>query len=202
MNRTSSGTNALRHGSCRALVCRCRRALAAVVGGPIPLHAPYVTSTTLTTGNDDIPTHATVCRQRLPLASTTHHSCYSCCQRLPLASPTYYYPPMLCTIPFLPPPPAGSAPLAMPSWGRNRPTDHTVDALLRRSKAALLQPINHGFDALLRQDKAALLQSINRGVWRPLAPLPGCPLATGNPRCWRPLATPQGCPLATYNPRF
>jgi hypothetical protein len=87
--------------ACRALVCRCRRASAAVVGGPIQLHAPYVTSTTLTTRNDDIPTHATICRQRLPLASTTHHSCYSCCQRLPPASPTYYYPPMLCTTPFL-----------------------------------------------------------------------------------------------------
>ena len=72
MNRTSPGTNALRHGSCRALVCRCRRASAAVVGGTIPLHATYVTSTTPTAGDDDIPTHATVCRQRLPLASTTH----------------------------------------------------------------------------------------------------------------------------------
>jgi hypothetical protein len=72
MNRTSPGTNALRHGSCRALVYRCRRASAAVVGGPIPLHATYVTSTTPTTDDDDIPIHATVCRQRLPLASTTY----------------------------------------------------------------------------------------------------------------------------------
>jgi hypothetical protein len=55
MNRTSPGTNALRHGSCRALVCRCRRASAAVVGGPIPLHATYITLTTPTTGDDDIP---------------------------------------------------------------------------------------------------------------------------------------------------
>jgi hypothetical protein len=49
-----------------------QRASAAVVGCTIPLHAAYVTSTTPTTGDDDIPTHATVCRQRLPLASTTH----------------------------------------------------------------------------------------------------------------------------------
>jgi hypothetical protein len=32
----------------------------------------YVTSTTPTTDDNDNPTHATVCRQRLPLASTTH----------------------------------------------------------------------------------------------------------------------------------
>jgi hypothetical protein len=68
--------------SCRPLVCRCRRASTAVVGGPIPLHATYVTSTTPTTGDDNIPTHATLCRQRMPLASTT-------------------YPLMLCTGPFL-----------------------------------------------------------------------------------------------------
>jgi hypothetical protein len=74
---------------CRALVCRCRRASTAVVGGPTPLHATYVTSTTPTVGDDDIPTHATVCRERLPLASTTHSHATICRQRLPLASPTY-----------------------------------------------------------------------------------------------------------------
>jgi hypothetical protein len=110
MNRTSPGTNALRHGSCLALVCRCQRASAGVVGGPIPLHATYVTSTTPTVGDDDIPTHATGCRERLPLASTTHSHATVCRQRLPLASPTYY-PPMLCTTPFLPPPQ-----LAVPLW--------------------------------------------------------------------------------------
>jgi hypothetical protein len=55
----------------RALVCRCRRASGAVVGGPLPLHATCVRSTTPTTGDDDIPTHATECCQHLPLASTT-----------------------------------------------------------------------------------------------------------------------------------
>jgi hypothetical protein len=72
MNRTSLDTNALRHGSCRALVCCCQRASAAVVGDTIPLHATYVTSITPIAGDDEIPTHATICRQRLPLASTTH----------------------------------------------------------------------------------------------------------------------------------
>jgi hypothetical protein len=126
MNRTSPGTNALRHGSCRALVCRCRRASAAVVGGPIPLHATYVTSTTPTTDDDDIPTHATVCPQRLPLASTTYPL------MLQYAASAYHWRrrhtihPCYALLHFSPPQ-AGSAPQAMPNWAHNRPTRPCTD---------------------------------------------------------------------------
>jgi hypothetical protein len=52
-------------------------------------HSCYSMPPAPTTGVNNTPTHATVCRQRLPLASPT------------------YYPPMLCTTPFL----AGRLPL-------------------------------------------------------------------------------------------
>jgi hypothetical protein len=161
MNWTSPGTNALRHGSCRALVCRCRRASAAVVGGPIPLHATYVMLTTPTVGDDDIPTHATVCHERLPLASTRHSHATVCRQRLPLASPTYY-PLMLYTTPFLPPPswqcPSGNAKLG--TQQANKPH--------RRRPLPSLQG-------------CPLATNLPR-IWRPLAPPQGCPLATYKPQ--------------------
>jgi hypothetical protein len=72
-------------------------------------HSCYRMLPVPTTGVNDTLTHAIVCRQRLLLAS-----------------PTYYLP-MLCTTPFLSPPPAGSAPLAMPSWVHNRPTRPYTD---------------------------------------------------------------------------
>jgi hypothetical protein len=64
-----------------------------------------------TTGVNDTLTHATVYRQRLPLTRHRHtaHPCYA-------------------LLHFPHPPPAGNAPLAMPSWAHNRPTRPCTDS--------------------------------------------------------------------------
>jgi hypothetical protein len=97
-----------------------------------------------------------------------------------------------------PPPPAGSAPLTMPSWAHNRPTRPSTTADNKETPLT----VHLCRQCLLAPPLGRPLAAIKPHRRRPLASPQGCPLATYLPRIWRPLAPPQGCPLATYKPRL